>query len=60
MSSTPALQTYSNSKRTLDYAGYADKLEGDAFPPDDGVYKIVQYEPLGVVASIASWNMTPL
>ncbi|CAG9990386.1 unnamed protein product [Clonostachys byssicola] len=42
------------------YAGYADKLEGDAFPADDGVYKIVQNEPLGVVASIASWNTIPL
>uniref|UniRef100_A0A8H7K8C1 aldehyde dehydrogenase (NAD(+)) n=1 Tax=Bionectria ochroleuca TaxID=29856 RepID=A0A8H7K8C1_BIOOC len=42
------------------YARYADKLEGGAFPADNGVYKIVQNEPLGVVASIASWKTTAL
>ncbi|QGA18857.1 hypothetical protein EYB26_006542 [Talaromyces marneffei] len=42
------------------YAGYADKLEGDVYPPDEGVYKFVQYEPLGVVACIAAWNTTHL
>jgi aldehyde dehydrogenase (NAD+) len=31
------------------YAGYAGKVAGESFPPDeDGTYKIVQYEPLGV------------
>ena len=30
------------------YAGYAGKVAGQSFPPDeDGAYKIVQYEPLG-------------
>lgn len=42
-----------------DYAGWADKIEGDSFAPDnDGVYKIVRYESLGVCAGIASWNAT--
>ena len=30
------------------YAGYAGKVAGESYPPDeDGTYKIVQYEPLG-------------
>lgn len=30
------------------YAGYAGKVAGESYPPDeDGMYKIVQYEPLG-------------
>jgi len=41
-----------------DYAGWADKIEGDSFSDDDGVYKIVRHEPLGVCAGIASWNAT--
>jgi aldehyde dehydrogenase (NAD+) len=40
----------------LDYAGFADKLAGESFPADDGFYKIVRYEALGVCAGIASWN----
>lgn len=41
------------------YAGYAGKVSGETFPPDeDGVYKIVQYEPLGVCAGICAWNGT--
>lgn len=39
------------------YAGYAGKVGGESFPPDeDGTYKIVQYEPLGVCAGICAWN----
>ena len=38
-----------------DYAGWADKIEGESFPADDGVYKLVRHEPLGVCAGIASW-----
>ena len=39
------------------YAGYAGKIAGESFPPDeDGTYKIVQYEPLGVCAGICAWN----
>ncbi|RSL89369.1 hypothetical protein CEP52_014931 [Fusarium oligoseptatum] len=39
------------------YAGYAGKVAGESFPPDeDGTYKIVQYEPLGVCAGICAWN----
>ena len=41
-----------------DYAGWADKIAGESFIDDDGLYKIVQYEPLGVCAGIASWNAT--
>lgn len=33
-----------------DYAGWIDKFAGESFPADDGFYKIVRYEPLGVVA----------
>jgi len=41
------------------YAGYAGKIGGDSFPPDeDGMYKIVQYSPLGVCAGICAWNGT--
>jgi len=30
------------------YAGHAVKVAGESYPPDeDGMYKIVQYEPLG-------------
>lgn len=43
-----------------DYAGYADKIEGDVYPPEDGSYNFVQYEPLGVVACISAWNATYL
>jgi aldehyde dehydrogenase (NAD+) len=41
------------------YAGWAGKIAGEVFPDDgDGVYRMVRYEPLGVCAGIASWNMT--
>lgn len=39
------------------YSGFAGKVAGESFPPDeDGTYKIVQYEPLGVCAGICAWN----
>lgn len=38
------------------YAGWADKIEGESFAADDGKYKIVRHEPLGVCAGIAPWN----
>lgn len=40
------------------YAGWTDKLPGEQFPPtgDDGLYKITQYEPIGVCAGIGAWN----
>ncbi|KAF2014076.1 aldehyde dehydrogenase [Aaosphaeria arxii CBS 175.79] len=38
------------------YAGWIDKYGGQTFPADDGVYKIVRNEPLGVVAGIVPWN----
>lgn len=41
------------------YAGYAGKISGESYPPDgDGMYKIVAYEPLGVCAGIAAWNVS--
>ena len=41
------------------YAGLAGKVAGESFPPDeDGTYKIVQYEPLGVCAGICAWNVS--
>jgi acyl-CoA reductase-like NAD-dependent aldehyde dehydrogenase len=33
-----------------DYAGWTDKYSGQSFPADDGFYKIVRHEPIGVVA----------
>src|SRR4051812_11681072 len=41
-----------------DYAGWADKIAGQSYSEDNGFAKIVRYEPLGVCASIASWNAT--
>jgi aldehyde dehydrogenase (NAD+) len=41
-----------------DYAGWADKIEGDSFNAEDGIYRIVSHEPLGVCAGVASWNST--
>ncbi|PLB50099.1 aldehyde dehydrogenase [Aspergillus steynii IBT 23096] len=38
------------------YAGWVDKFPGQSFPADDGFYKIVRNEPLGVVAGIIPWN----
>lgn len=32
------------------YAGWTDKQSGQHFPADDGFYKVVHNEPLGVVA----------
>lgn len=40
------------------YAGWADKIAGKTFSEEDGTYKIVRYEPVGVCAGIASWNAT--
>lgn len=40
-------------------AGYAGKVAEESFPPDeDGMHKIVQYEPLGVCAGICAWNVS--
>ncbi|GAB7356264.1 hypothetical protein MBLNU459_g7074t2 [Dothideomycetes sp. NU459] len=38
------------------YAGWCDKIKGDSYPPEDGFYKIVRQEPLGVCAGITAWN----
>ncbi|CRK15718.1 hypothetical protein BN1723_010768 [Verticillium longisporum] len=40
------------------YAGWADKIAGQSFSEDNGFAKIVRYEPLGVCASLASYNAT--
>lgn len=42
------------------YAGWADKIEGQTFPIDDGSFKYTQYEPYGVCAGIGPWNVTLL
>ncbi|PVH72919.1 aldehyde dehydrogenase [Cadophora sp. DSE1049] len=43
------------------FAGMADKIAGETYPEDgDGYFKMVNYEPLGVVAGIAAWNGTQL
>jgi aldehyde dehydrogenase (NAD+) len=44
----------------VDYAGWTDKIAGEQYPAEDGVYKIVQYEPLGVCAGIGAWNASTL
>lgn len=41
------------------YAGWIDKYAGESYPAEDGFYKIVRNEPLGVCAGIIPWN-TPL
>jgi aldehyde dehydrogenase (NAD+) len=33
-----------------------DKIEGESFHDDDGFYKIVKHEPLGVCVGITPWN----
>jgi aldehyde dehydrogenase (NAD+) len=33
-----------------DFAGWIDKFAGESYPADDGFYKLVRHEPLGVVA----------
>jgi acyl-CoA reductase-like NAD-dependent aldehyde dehydrogenase len=38
------------------YAGWTDKLPGEQWPEENGIYKIVQYEPVGVCAGIGAWN----
>ncbi|OCK80287.1 aldehyde dehydrogenase [Lepidopterella palustris CBS 459.81] len=39
------------------YAGWCDKLEGEVLSDsNDGFYKIVRHEPLGVCAGITPWN----
>lgn len=38
------------------YAGWCDKMEGDSLTDDDGFYKVVRHEPLGVCAGITPWN----
>ncbi|KAF1933651.1 putative aldehyde dehydrogenase [Didymella exigua CBS 183.55] len=39
------------------YAGWTDKLPGEAWSENEqGLYKIVQYDPIGVCAGIGAWN----
>ncbi|KAF2756113.1 aldehyde dehydrogenase [Pseudovirgaria hyperparasitica] len=40
------------------YAGWTNKIPGEQYPADDGTYKIVSYEPLGVCAGIGAWNVS--
>lgn len=43
-----------------DYAGWCDKIKGDSYPAEDGFYKIVRHEALGVCAGITAWNASLL
>ncbi|KAF2679021.1 aldehyde dehydrogenase [Lentithecium fluviatile CBS 122367] len=38
------------------YAGWTDKIAGEQYPAVEGMYKIVQYDPIGVCAGIGAWN----
>ncbi|KAF2012530.1 aldehyde dehydrogenase [Aaosphaeria arxii CBS 175.79] len=38
------------------YSGWTDKIPGEQWPENDGSYRIVQYEPIGVCAGIGAWN----
>lgn len=43
------------------YGGLADKIQGAVVPIDKpGVFNMVRYEPMGVVASITPWNSSLL
>lgn len=43
------------------YAGLTDKIPGETYPENgDNVFKMVNYEPLGVCAGISAWNGTQL
>lgn len=43
------------------YAGWTDKIAGEQYPTtEEGIYRIVQYDPVGVCALIAPWNCTPI
>ncbi|RSL63374.1 hypothetical protein CEP53_004423 [Fusarium sp. AF-6] len=38
------------------FAGWTDKLAGATYPEEDGFFKFVRQEPLGVTAGIIPWN----
>ncbi|KAF2688732.1 aldehyde dehydrogenase [Lentithecium fluviatile CBS 122367] len=42
------------------YAGWADKIEGQTFPEENGWWRYTQYEPFGVCAGIGPWNVSVL
>ncbi|PSN58746.1 aldehyde dehydrogenase [Corynespora cassiicola Philippines] len=43
------------------YAGWTDKIAGEQHPiTEEGIYRIVQYDPIGVCAGISPWNCTPI
>lgn len=42
--------------RSTDYAGWVGKFAGQSFPANDGFYKVVRHEPLGVVAGYETIN----
>ncbi|KAF2640837.1 aldehyde dehydrogenase [Massarina eburnea CBS 473.64] len=41
-------------------AGWADKIEGQTWPVEDGWWRYTQYEPYGVCAGIGPWNVSLL
>lgn len=44
------------------YAGLTDKIHGESYMEDgdDGLLKMINYQPMGVCAGISAWNGTPL
>ncbi|KAF1937254.1 aldehyde dehydrogenase [Clathrospora elynae] len=42
------------------YAGWADKIEGQTFPLENGAFRMTQYEPFGVCADIGPWNASTI
>lgn len=43
------------------YAGLTDKVHGETYNEDgDGLFKMINYQPIGVCAGISAWNGTPL
>ncbi|OAL51320.1 aldehyde dehydrogenase [Pyrenochaeta sp. DS3sAY3a] len=38
------------------YAGWTNKMPGEQWPEEDGIYKIISYDPVGVCAGIGAWN----
>lgn len=38
------------------YAGWCDKIAGETFAEEEGTWRVVRYEPLGVCAGVGAWN----
>jgi len=51
-----AMEVASAAEALRYFAGWTDKLSGETFPDEDGFFKIVRQEPLGVTCGIIAWN----